>query len=68
MRIALPLFALSLILAAGCTTEPKATAAGPSPAKDTYFVPPPKSLTARATPETTTKDAAKSAAKPTAAQ
>jgi hypothetical protein len=68
MRIALPLVALSLILIAGCTTEPKATAAGPSPAKDTYFVPPPKSLTARATPEAATKDVAKNAAKPAAAQ
>lgn len=62
MRIALPLVALSLILIAGCTTEPKATAAGPSPAKDAYFVPPPKSLTTPATPEAAKKDAAKPAA------
>ncbi len=52
MRVALSLVALSLLVIAGCTTGPKATttATGPSPAKDTYYVPPPKSLTARATP------------------
>jgi hypothetical protein len=62
MRIALPLVALSLVLLAGCTTGPKVTASGPSPAKDTYYVPPPKSLTTRATAEAAAKDAAKPAA------
>ncbi len=64
MRVALPLVALSLMVIAGCTTQPRETASGPLPAKDTYYVPPPKSLTARATPEAT----AKAANKPAAAQ
>ncbi|ATU92703.1 hypothetical protein [Phyllobacterium zundukense] len=70
MRLVLPLVALSLILVAGCTTQPKTTTAtGPLPAKDTYYVPPPKSLTTRAAPEVAAKDAAaKTAAKPAAAQ
>ncbi len=44
MRVALPLVALSLMVIAGCTTQPRETASGPLPAKDTYYVPPPKSL------------------------
>ena len=51
MRVALSLVALSLLVAAGCTTGSTGRgASGPSPAKDTYYVPPPKSLTTRATP------------------
>ena len=65
MRVALALVALSLLVAAGCTTGSRgSTATGPSPAKDTYYVPPPKSLTTRATPS---KEAAAGAtAAPTA--
>ncbi|MBZ9656869.1 hypothetical protein [Phyllobacterium lublinensis] len=61
MRVALSLVALSLTIIAGCTTQPSTTTSGPLPAKDTYYVPPPKALTARATPE-----AAKAPAKPAA--
>ncbi len=72
MRIALPLVVLSLMIVAGCTTEPKTSSpAGPSPAKDTHFVPPPKSLTQRATPSkepTLSEQAAADAAKSAAAQ
>ncbi|MBB3237676.1 PBP1b-binding outer membrane lipoprotein LpoB [Phyllobacterium endophyticum] len=73
MRLALSMVTLSLLIISGCTTAPKATApAGPSPAKDTHFVPPPKSLTQRATPskEPAMGDTAASAAstKPVAAQ
>ncbi|CAN7607553.1 hypothetical protein LJR231_004554 [Phyllobacterium sp. LjRoot231] len=72
MRIVLPLVALSLMIIAGCTTEPKASSpAGPLPAKDTHFVPPPKSLTQRATPSkepSLSESVAADAAKPTAAQ
>ncbi|MGN8023417.1 hypothetical protein ACTJJ7_22150 [Phyllobacterium sp. 22229] len=62
MRIALPLAVLSLMALAACSTStstgtttgtstsPKAAAAALSPAKDTHFVPPPKSLTQKAVP------------------
>jgi hypothetical protein len=72
MRIALSLIALSLMIIAGCTTTPKTTTpAGPSPAKDTHFVPPPKSLTQRATPSkepSLSESAAAGAVKPSAGQ
>lgn len=58
MRIALPLAVLSLMALAACSTStsistsnsPKAAAGALSPAKDTHFVPPPKSLTQKAVP------------------
>jgi hypothetical protein len=69
MRIALSLIALSLMVVTGCTTPKTTTPAGPSPAKDTHFVPPPKSLTQRATPSkepSLSESAAAAAAKPAA--
>ncbi|MBA8877146.1 hypothetical protein FHW16_000828 [Phyllobacterium myrsinacearum] len=60
MRIALPLAVLSLLALAACNTStststsknssPKSEAGALSPAKDTHFVPPPKSLTQKAVP------------------
>ncbi|SFI59851.1 hypothetical protein SAMN04515648_0696 [Phyllobacterium sp. CL33Tsu] len=72
MRAALSVIALGLLVVAGCTTGMKGgstAASGPSPAKDTYYVPPPKSLTTRASPskEPSVADAAKPA-KPAAPQ
>ncbi|MGH6858645.1 MAG: hypothetical protein ACRECY_00230 [Phyllobacterium sp.] len=51
MRAVSILVGLSLLGVAGCTTGPKATSVANSPVKDTSFVPPPKSLMQRATPE-----------------
>jgi len=66
MRVALPLVALSLLVAAGCSTVSTGrTASAPSPAKDTYYVPPPKSLTTRATPSKAAATGATTPAKAT---
>ncbi|MBA8903685.1 hypothetical protein FHW17_004599 [Phyllobacterium sp. P30BS-XVII] len=60
MRIAFPMAILSLMVLTACNTStatstgtsksPKSEASAMSPAKDTHFVPPPKSLTQKATP------------------
>ncbi len=51
MRIASTLIILSAIIVAGCTTGSTGGVPANSPVKDVSFVPPPKSLTQRATPE-----------------